>query len=924
MSAIIYLLQVSACMAIFYGFYYLMLNRLTFFTINRYYLLFTMLLSFVIPLLTIHLHEADNYPHVLQQVVYVNTLQNVQAYTFAGPSPKKIIEPGINWMQLLKMVYWLVAAGLFTHLVIVLIGFFSKLKYRKVDRIGKVNILRGNKKLTNGSFLNYIFLNDDELSADELQQIIAHEMLHVKLLHSVDRIIAKIIQIILWFNPFVYLYARSIEENHEFEVDREIARLTDKNNYADLLLHLSVAGHGMLYHNFSKVPLKKRMMMLFNKPSAKMKRVLYIGIIPVVTISCLAFARLKEDDKKLVDRKPFSIVKGLDKLGKTPLVLIDNEVYPSDILYKISSLCIMGTEIALPEKAVKKYGAKAKDGLVIIYTKNGRVITMTPVERENLVKEDAVPLTQFYTHLELKKENGKPYDKIIIHERSATTLTSNNEHGAKLAFFIDGKRVDENYIKKLSPAITATLDARVANPKSNPKKWTNVQDCESVIYFNSTTALTGAAKPPVPHVMLAYSLGKPSKTGSTNAPVQFPPPIVKPGPLTSNVVYNRYPNDVNLSATYHNTYRPKADSIFAYLRANDVAGLEKYLPTITNKIELFLALNEVAWQLAMQGKNLEIAERLSKQSVDIVNDLLIKPIAGPWGVPDQARYTIGGHTAMVGDTYAYILYKEHKYDEALKVQQPIYDRGGKAGSIVTMHYVQILIALNNYAKAKEVLEVGLKSDRQEVDLEPTLKETYIKLNGSDKGYDEYFKGLNVVSKSNMGMMLNPAMQIQVRSQMRYVSGFSIGPASITGTPKQQVLNGLKKSVMIPNARGNASYVTDTIEFNAKSYNVKPTDHLPDLLKLLPGITLNEKKAVFFQGKPVNNIMLLINSTAVNNAAVVWGHTALLTDAPANMVDKVRIIDPDKKMTMTIIMGKNTDMRTIRIMGDSIRTGKPTH
>ncbi|MES2484427.1 MAG: hypothetical protein V4581_00540, partial [Bacteroidota bacterium] len=92
---------------------------------------------------------------------------------------------------------------------------------------------------------------------------------------------------------FVYLYARSVEENHEFEVDREMGKSSDKSQYADLLLHLSVAGHGALYHSFSKVPLKRRITMLFTKPTNYMKKIIYLLVLPVVMISCLAFAKFK-------------------------------------------------------------------------------------------------------------------------------------------------------------------------------------------------------------------------------------------------------------------------------------------------------------------------------------------------------------------------------------------------------------------------------------------------------------------------------------------------------------------------------------------------------------------------------------------------------------------------------------------------------
>jgi len=294
MNALVYLLQVSACTAIFYLFYYLLLSRLTFFVINRLYLLASLLLSFIIPVLSIPVSPQEQHIAVVQQAVYVNTLQVVPAEITNIQKTAATAKP-MDWVLPLKIFYFTAVIAFAIQLIITLIIFFKKIRGRKITKVGNVNILRGDHQFTNGSFFNYIFLNDQELSVVEMRQIIAHEMLHVKLYHSVDRLVVKLAQVILWFNPFIYFYAKSVEENHEFEVDRAIANSTDKKYYAELLLHLSVAGQGMLYHNFSKIPLKKRISMLFNKPSSKMKKVIYVLIVPVVLISCLAFARLKND-----------------------------------------------------------------------------------------------------------------------------------------------------------------------------------------------------------------------------------------------------------------------------------------------------------------------------------------------------------------------------------------------------------------------------------------------------------------------------------------------------------------------------------------------------------------------------------------------------------------------------------------------------
>jgi len=122
MKALVYLLQVSACTAVFYLFYRLLLSRLTFFTINRWFLLATVFLSFIIPVLTIPVNPRQQHIAVVQQAVYINTLQTVPV-NVTDVNVTQITEP-IDWMQLLKFSYLVAVIGLAFHLIITLILFF--------------------------------------------------------------------------------------------------------------------------------------------------------------------------------------------------------------------------------------------------------------------------------------------------------------------------------------------------------------------------------------------------------------------------------------------------------------------------------------------------------------------------------------------------------------------------------------------------------------------------------------------------------------------------------------------------------------------------------------------------------------------------------------------------------------------------------
>ncbi|MCO5934993.1 M48 family metalloprotease [Mucilaginibacter sp. RB4R14] len=293
MKTIIYLLQVSACTGIFYVFYFLLLRRMTFFKLNRWYLVGTLLLSLMIPAINLPV-DATHPPAIMQPVVFVNIMQLVeepiQAIQF---TPQRAIEHRFDWVKLIQTVYLAIALLSVVHLLFTLLVFARQMKNKELMQIGNVKVLRGSKTLGNSSFFNVIFINDDELEPHEIKQIIAHELLHVKLRHSADRLFARLVLIVIWFNPFAYCYIRSIEENHEFEVDRIAAGAADKSMYATLLFKLSVSGQSYLMHSFSKVPLKSRIAMLFNKPTSNMKKITYALVLPVVAISCLAFANLE-------------------------------------------------------------------------------------------------------------------------------------------------------------------------------------------------------------------------------------------------------------------------------------------------------------------------------------------------------------------------------------------------------------------------------------------------------------------------------------------------------------------------------------------------------------------------------------------------------------------------------------------------------
>lgn len=279
MELFIYLIKATGCTAAFYSVYYLLLRKLTFFNLNRWYLLSSLVISLTLPLLHIGIQTKVLTSDV--KPVIINTATKTIA---EAVDPVILSQPvtHVNWLQIGTCVYLAIAAFLLLKLLIDIAGIFYKaIKYGEQQNGYH---LINTQKPNNSSFFKYIFLNNTGLSTLEEEQVIAHEVVHMQKLHSVDNLFIEVLKTLLWFNPFIYLFGKALCQTHEFEVDRCITSRYNSKNYAGLLLKLSAPVNMGLANQFSAYGLKIRITMLFNKPSAAIKKLSYLLTIPVMGV----------------------------------------------------------------------------------------------------------------------------------------------------------------------------------------------------------------------------------------------------------------------------------------------------------------------------------------------------------------------------------------------------------------------------------------------------------------------------------------------------------------------------------------------------------------------------------------------------------------------------------------------------------------
>lgn len=170
-----------------------------------------------------------------------------------------------------------------------------------------------------------------------------------------------------------------------------------------------------------------------------------------------------------------------------------------------------------------------------------------------------------------------------------------------------------------------------------------------------------------------------------------------------------------------------------------------YKAMLKDSIILADFLNEIPYNWAKAGVHLREAESLAKEGLLMDQYNIDHATAGHFATAEQVKRGSQSSWDYAADSYAYILYKEAKYDEALKVEKPVWERN-KEDADITENYADILVATKNYAQATDIIEASIKSGKETDGLKSALKTCYLKNKGSENGYTEYLAILENASK----------------------------------------------------------------------------------------------------------------------------------------------------------------------------------
>ena len=293
---LIYLLKASVILAVTYLFFHWVLSRYTYFRLNRWVLLVQMVFVFSLPLIQLPLAWHPFTDESAENAI-LDPYKSPQAPAFIpefNPSFNALTDSSdstitLDWPSIFTVLYLIGVLGFFIRMFLQILS-LAKLQ-RKAIRIEKhpaYQLVWCKESISPFSFFNRIFLPEQKLEPEVLTQIIQHEAIHVRQKHSWDIFLAEILIVILWFNPFAWLYRRAIESNLEFLTDQNmLASGISRKNYMLHLLNLSLPDwKARLGLTYNQSLLQKRIAMMnakISKPKSRWSYVVWIALVPLFT-----------------------------------------------------------------------------------------------------------------------------------------------------------------------------------------------------------------------------------------------------------------------------------------------------------------------------------------------------------------------------------------------------------------------------------------------------------------------------------------------------------------------------------------------------------------------------------------------------------------------------------------------------------------
>jgi beta-lactamase regulating signal transducer with metallopeptidase domain len=425
---LLYMLKISLLSGLFLGYYWIALRNKRFHYYNRFYLLASIALSLIIPILKFDWISNE-------KPVFMGSGASIDSMI----SSTNQVSNSINIGQVSLLFIQLVSFFLISTICYNIFKIYRIKKQSQITKLEGFDLIHTDEDSAPFSFLNNLFWKRSISIDDEGgKQIFKHELTHIQQKHTWDRLFAQICCSIFWINPFYWLIQKELETIHEFIADEAAVDSHDIESFAKMLLQAHYGNHFFeTKHSFFYSSIKRRLTMLTTTTNTRFSYLRRVMLLPLLLIGISIFSvRVQAKEKiekkmtaisesifqeKIDTTKPFSPPILNEKIRTTKeMALVDGkEENKKELSQSLNPNEVNDVKFFNAEVATKKYGNRRLLGAVEIL--KGSPITSIENIKRNDVLIDTIPSVPVTKAVVSPTVDG-PYEKIFTVAQEPATF----------------------------------------------------------------------------------------------------------------------------------------------------------------------------------------------------------------------------------------------------------------------------------------------------------------------------------------------------------------------------------------------------------------------------------------------------------------------------------------------------------------------
>lgn len=418
---------------------------------NRLALIFIYILAFVSPILAGLFRYTPSSGEFTREMLPVNIITSAETTTHTG-----------SFLPVLIIcTYFAGAAFMLLRSAYIWLRLWRIVNSGRRERIGQYTlVITETGGYSSFGWLRYIVISEEDYLKDRTI-IVSHEMMHLRLGHPIDMILAQISIVLLWYTPAPYILRNELRSVHEYQADMAvISSGVDMRSYQLTLIKKAVGKNfPALANSLNHSKLKKRITMMMKNQSDKTRRMRALTIAPALALAIVAVntptvahALKAISNTDTVAKSTQIIIVGKSNEEKSLSVTGFNDNQNTNIIDSTTVITIDGRRVSQQE--LSALDPSTIKSMSILNNSTPKRLVVTLKNSEEAAKHESVE----------NSEDVRIVAVSTIAKDSTTKDVNESIDNSDVIVEVDGRTVSSQELKSLDPATISSVTVLRGTP----------------------------------------------------------------------------------------------------------------------------------------------------------------------------------------------------------------------------------------------------------------------------------------------------------------------------------------------------------------------------------------------------------------------------------------------------------------------------